>query len=73
MYKKLHGDLMAPYRAVLLRAQERGELSGDLRIGDLLAFAIGPLFYRRWHSREPLNQKGVKGVLKLLLSCLANS
>ena len=69
VYKKLHGDLMTPYRTVLLRAQERGELDKRFRIPDILAITVGPLFYRRWHSREPLNEKFVDATLQFLLRC----
>jgi AcrR family transcriptional regulator len=67
VYKKLHDDLMTPYRTVLVRAQERGDLQEDLSIPDILAIIVGPLFYRRWHSREALNEKFVGTTLKLLL------
>jgi AcrR family transcriptional regulator len=65
VYKKLHGDLMAPYRAVLVRAQGRGELSKEVQVSDILAMTVGALFYRRWYTREPITQKIVARTLKL--------
>ena len=68
VYKKLHGDLMAPYRTVLIRAQERGEFSKEIRVSDILAMTVGALFYRRWYSREPITEKLVGLTLNLALA-----
>jgi AcrR family transcriptional regulator len=70
VYKKLHGDLMAPYRTVLIRAQERGEFSKEIRVSDILAMTVGALFYRRWYSREPITEKLVGLTLNLALASL---
>lgn len=70
VYKKLHGDLMAPYRTVLIRAQERGELSKEVQISDVLAMTVGALFYRRWYTREPITQKIVVRTLNLAFASL---
>jgi AcrR family transcriptional regulator len=54
MYSKLQRGYSAPFEAVFQRASQRGELPKDADIPMLIAALTGPLFYRRWFSREPL-------------------
>lgn len=70
VFKKLHTDTTAAYRAVLVRGQERGDFSKDIRISDLLAMTVGALFYNRWYSREPLTEKYVERLLNLFMAGL---
>jgi AcrR family transcriptional regulator len=62
-YARLQAGFTEPYRVVLERAQGRGELSSKLDVTTLIACIVGPLFYRRWYSRETIDQKFVNGVL----------
>ncbi|MBB6247811.1 TetR/AcrR family transcriptional regulator [Rhodanobacter sp. A1T4] len=54
MYSKLQRGYSAPFETVILRAVDRGELPGDTDAAMLIAALTGPLFYRRWFSRDPL-------------------
>lgn len=70
VFKKLHADTTAAYRAVLTRAQKRGDFSKDVRVSDLLAMTVGALFYNRWYSREPLTEKYVERLLDVFMAGL---
>jgi AcrR family transcriptional regulator len=54
MYSKLQRGYSAPFETVIERALRRGELPDDTDAAMLIAALTGPLFYRRWFSREPL-------------------
>jgi AcrR family transcriptional regulator len=53
MYSKLQEGYSAPLRFVIQRAIQRGELAKTTDIDVVIAALTGPLFYRRWFSREP--------------------
>jgi AcrR family transcriptional regulator len=59
----VHGDIQrghaAPLRAVLERAMARGELPDSPEPAHLVSALIGPLYYRRWFSREPIDAEFV--------------
>jgi AcrR family transcriptional regulator len=71
---KLHAELQAgfssPYAPVIERAKKRGELTGRSDPADVVAAIMGPLFYRRWFSREPIDEKFVRGVVASVLARL---
>lgn len=60
----LHGEMRAAFRVVVERAQEKGELPRRVDPAEVIASVLGPLFYRRWFSREALDERFVKGVVK---------
>ncbi len=66
-YARLQAGFTEPYRVVLERAQKRGELSSKLDVATLVACIVGPLFYRRWYSREVIDEKFVNSVLAKVL------
>lgn len=53
----------APLRTALGRAVERGELPADSDLSTIAATLVGPLFYRRWFSREPIDASFVAAVI----------
>jgi AcrR family transcriptional regulator len=59
----VHGRIQrghaAPLREVLLRAAGRGELAATADPAHLISVLIGPLYYRRWFSREPIDEQFV--------------
>ncbi|WP_370677373.1 TetR/AcrR family transcriptional regulator [Pleomorphomonas sp. PLEO] len=64
MYRRLQQGYSAPFEAVLSRAVGRGELPDDTDVAALVAALIGPLFFRRWFSREPLTDAFVAEVIR---------
>ena len=64
VHTRLHAGHMAPLYAVIDRAQKRGELSRDRDPSEIVASVVGPLFYRRWFSREPLDESFVKNIVE---------
>lgn len=55
---------VAPLRAVIERAVGRGELPAGTDPSTMIAALLGPLFYRRWFSREPLDAQFVQAVIR---------
>jgi AcrR family transcriptional regulator len=58
-FAAVHGTIQrghaAPVRMVLERAVERGELSESTDVSTMVSGLVGPLYYRRWFSREPID------------------
>jgi AcrR family transcriptional regulator len=69
LHAKIHADTLAPLYAVLERGKRKGELPRNCATADVVAAVVGPLFYRRWFSREPLDDRFVKGVVARALVC----
>lgn len=61
-----HGHA-APLRAVLERAAARGEIPAGADRQVMIAALLGPLFYRRWFSREPIDDQFVREVTALVI------
>ncbi len=64
---ELHSTLQrwhaAPLRAALHRAAERGEIPSGTDHSATVAALRGPLYFRRWYSREPLDAAFVDFVI----------
>ena len=67
MYSRLQEGYSAPLLFVIQRAMQRGELSKTADAALLVAALTGPLFYRRWFSREPLTSAFAKQIVRLVL------
>jgi AcrR family transcriptional regulator len=67
LHSQLHAEMTTGFRSVLERAQQRGELSRNRHPTEIVAMILGPLFYRRWFSREPLEAGFVKRVVESAL------
>lgn len=66
LHEALHAGMMAPFHAVATRGLARGELSPGRTASEVVAAATGPLFYRRWFSREPIDDIFLAAVLRNL-------
>ena len=53
--------------SVIERGQERSEISQNHESREIVASMLGPLLYRRFFSREPLDQAFVKRVVERAL------
>ncbi|MGH9677504.1 MAG: TetR/AcrR family transcriptional regulator [Candidatus Acidiferrum sp.] len=61
---RLHGEMRTAFRMLVERAKEKGEVAADVDFTEVIAAVLGPLFYRRWFSREPLDERFVRGVVE---------
>ena len=64
LHAKLHAEMTTGFRSVIERARQKGELSHARGTTEVVALIMGPLFYRRWLSREPLDEAFVKRVVE---------
>lgn len=70
IHSRIQRGHAAPLREVLQRAADRGELPARADASTIVAALLGPLFYRRWFSREPIDDAFVKTIIKLALASL---
>lgn len=64
----MHRDSTSGFRQVVERAQARGELDPATNPAHVVATIIGPLLYRRFVSREPLDNAFVETILARTMS-----
>ena len=64
LHSRLHAGMMSAFRTVVARARERGEIGAGRDPAEITASIAGPLFYRRWFSREPLDEEFVRALVK---------
>jgi AcrR family transcriptional regulator len=67
MYSRLQEGYSAPLQSIIQRAMQKGELPKTTDAALLIAALTGPLFYRRWFSREPLTSAFAKQIVRLVL------
>jgi AcrR family transcriptional regulator len=67
VYSRLQEGYSAPLQSIIQRAMQKGELSKTTDAALLVAALTGPLFYRRWFSREPLTTAFAKQIIRLVL------
>jgi AcrR family transcriptional regulator len=67
MYSKLQQAYSAPFATLIQRAKRRRELPRDTDESMLIAALTGPLFYRRWFSREPLTDDFARQIVRRVL------
>lgn len=68
VHSTIQGRHAAPLRAALERAVVRGELQASADLSAITAALLGPLFYRRWFSREPIDDKFVDTIVRAALA-----
>jgi len=67
MYSELQRGYSAVLQDVLSEAVSAGQLPANSDVSTLTAALIGPLFYRRWFSREPVSDAFAEQIIGLLL------
>jgi AcrR family transcriptional regulator len=67
MYSRLQEGYSAPLQFIIQRAIRSGELPKTTDSALLVAALTGPLFYRRWFSREPVTSAFAKQIVRLVL------
>jgi AcrR family transcriptional regulator len=61
---RLHAEMRGAFIAVIERAQERGDLSKFRDAREMVASILGPILYRRFFSRESLDEAFIKNVVE---------
>ena len=71
-FASIHGKIQrghaAPLRQVIERAAGRGLLSASADPSTMVSALIGPLYYRRWFSREPIDDLFVETIVRNVIS-----
>lgn len=71
-FASVHSEIQrghaAPVHEIVGRAIARGELPADTDPATMAAILLGPLFYRRWFSREPLDDTFIGAVIRHALA-----
>jgi AcrR family transcriptional regulator len=70
-FAAVHGRIQrghaAPLREVLDRAVERAQLPSATDVSQMISALIGPLYYRRWFTREPTDDRFVRVIVANVL------
>jgi AcrR family transcriptional regulator len=68
----IHGKIQrghaAPLREVLERAAGQGEIAATADQQVMISALIGPLYYRRWFSREPIDDHFIQTIVRNVIS-----
>jgi len=64
LHANLHAGHMQPFLAAIAAAKRRGELPEGASAETMVATIVGPLFYRRWFSKEPIDAAFVAEIVK---------
>jgi AcrR family transcriptional regulator len=63
VHRRIQHGHAAPLREVIERAAGRGEIQETADRATMIAGLMGPLFYRRWFSREPIDEHFIKRIV----------
>lgn len=55
LHASMHAGNMQPFYAAIEAARLRGEIAASSDAGMLVSAIVGPLFYRRWFSKEAID------------------
>jgi len=64
LHAQVNACIMDPLYEVIERAQKKGEICRDQDASHLVARIVGPLFFRRWFSGEPLDETFMGAVVQ---------
>ena len=67
MQAALHKVFMGPFEAVVDRAKTRREIPSRRSTSDLVAALTGPLFFRRWFSKQKIDKRFIDAIMELVL------
>jgi AcrR family transcriptional regulator len=68
IHRRIQHGHAAPLREVIDRAAGRGEIPATADRSNMIAGLMGPLFYRRWFSREPIDERFIKTIVRSVIS-----
>ena len=70
-FADVHGEIQrghaAPLREVLERAVARDDLPATADVSGMISALVGPLYYRRWFSREAISDDFVETIVRNVL------
>ena len=70
-FADVHGEIQrghaAPLREVLERATARDDLPATADVSGMISALVGPLYYRRWFSREAISDDFVETIVRNVL------
>jgi AcrR family transcriptional regulator len=64
LHSRLHAGMTSAFAVAVARAATRGETAVDRDPAEIAAQIVGPLFYRRWFSRQPLEEGFVRRLVE---------
>lgn len=67
IHSKIQHGHAAPLKEVIKRAADRGEIRATAHPSSMVAALLGPLFYRRWFSRKPLDDQFLKTIARVVI------
>ena len=70
IHSRIQRGHAAPVRSALDRAALRGEIPSTADRDAITATLLGPLFYRRWFSREPIDAKFLEIIIRSTITGL---
>ena len=68
IHRRIQHGHTAPLREVIDRAAGRREIAATADRSTMIAGLMGPLFYRRWFSREPIDEQFIKTTASNVIS-----
>jgi AcrR family transcriptional regulator len=68
IHRRIQHGHAAPLRAVIDRAAGRGEIAATADRSTMIAGLMGALFYRRWFSREPIDEQFIRTIVRNVIS-----
>ena len=68
VHRRIQHGHAAPLRKVLRRGISSGALPAQIDVAAISAALLGPLFYRRWFSREPIDDQFVEKIISGVLA-----
>jgi AcrR family transcriptional regulator len=68
LHRRIQHGHAAPLREVIDRAALRGEIPATVDRSTMIAGLMGPLFYRRWFSREPIDEQFIQTIVRNVMS-----
>jgi len=73
LQSQIHAQMRGAFVTAIERGQERGELPHSQDARELVASILGPILYRRFFSREPLDEAFAKNVVARALQPYGSS
>jgi AcrR family transcriptional regulator len=70
LHSKIHAEMRNAFVVVLERGLRRGDIPEGEYPSEIITAILGPLFYRRWFSREPLDENFARRVVTRALRSL---